>query len=138
MSRNRKLLSELTESDIHEESLALKPAVYSKTKRLCEVIVRIKLYPAQIPAGAMREPTVTAPDGEAVFDPHQHAIKNAIEFVLNDDSNTAVGTLSEFAKHFPNVRYFFIYPLLGNGLLMVEKINGAFEVTDGFGEGAEI
>lgn len=127
------------------EALAIQPAVFSKAKTVKDIAYHIRVYPAQRPLGADVSSDTAFKSGvqlgksEGKAQMAKHCVEHTLEFTIQGDTSGRVGTLYEIQKHCAaGVRGFFIYPLQGDGLLLVQHKDGAFEIEDGFGEGWDI
>lgn len=115
--------------------IALQPAPYSKAKTVKEIAYHIRVYPAQMELNEKSVEIASVQLGrtELKFNAAQYVMDHVLEFQLLGD--TRVGTLPEIKSINSNIDTFFIYPLHGDGLLLVRFINDVFTVEDGFGEG---
>lgn len=109
------------------KALCLRPALYSKTRNVADIVRHIMQYPAQKPINSL------TPSETRKFDAVKYATEHVIEFQI--EGERPVGTLSEIHNQFKDIDLYIIYPNQGNGLVMVKHTNGAFTVEDGFGDG---
>lgn len=118
--------------------IALQPAVYSKAKTVKDIAYHIRVYPTQMPLNEKAVSIAAKQCGntEQKFNAAKYVMDHVLEFQLLGD--TRVGTLHEIKSVNSNIDTFFIYPLQGDGLLLVRCINGVFSIEDGFGEGWDI
>lgn len=87
--------------------LSLKPTVYSKSKNLNKIIEKLKKAPEQVA------------NSKEAFE------GDVIEFVLEDGSDSRVGTLSEYVENFPKIKEFNIRTIEGHQII-IEKQGSRF------------
>lgn len=90
-----------------ENVLYLRPAVYSKGKTANEIIEHIKEYPEQLCNTEL-------------------GVLHTLEFNIIGSRSTQVGSLSEISELSVNPDTFYIYPLVGDGIVKVKKEGSKF------------